>query len=427
MSRHSPTTLPGNYSHFYSVNSYLGIKYAAPPTGALRWQAPVPIERQNNYTLDQTVNATEPAPQCIQGTPAWADALFATAGSSATAGSIASSEDCLILDVFTPTESKNLPVQVWIHGGGYTIGSAAGAGGENTVAHSHGSVVFVSIQYRLGAYGFLSNRAVKENGAPNAGLLDMRAALDWVQRNIHVFGGDASKVTISGGSAGGGAVTNQLILYGGDDSPPFRAAISEYPWWQTYKNDTILDAQFRELLAASNCTELNCLRNLSESDLANATQATYQSAYDSGNYAYGDFYYGPAVDGEIIRDLPSNEFKQGHFSKVALLTDHDGFEGAALTNFSISSTPQALENLQTLWPSAGSAFWARLGELYTVADFTGSYFDNAFFNSTIITLAASAFGFEVSNSEFWRAQDIYGDFVIDCPTVSEKWSFPFEA
>jgi carboxylesterase type B len=324
------------------------------------------------------------------------------------------------LDVFAPPESKDLPVQVWIHGGGYNTGSATGVGGENIVAHSNGTLIFVSIQYRLGAYGFLSNAAVKENGAPNTGLLDMRAALDWIQRNIHAFGGDASKVTISGGSAGGGAVTNQLILYGGEENPPFRAAIPEYPWWQTYKTDAILDTQFRDLLIASNCTELDCLRNLSEKDLANATQATYQIAYESGNYAYGDFYYGPAVDGEIIRDIPSNEFKQGHFNKVALLTDHDGFEGAVFTNFSTTSTSQLMDNLQKLWPSADAAFWTRLSMLYPVTDFTGSYFDNDFFNSTVIASLASAFGLEVSNPQFWRAQDIYGDFVIDCPTVSQE-------
>ena len=83
---------------------------------------------------------------------------------------------------------------LWIHGGGYTIGNAANAGGPNFVNSSNGSIIFVSIQYRLGAYGFLTSDEVAENGTPNAALLDQRAAIDWVQRHISAFGGDPSKV-----------------------------------------------------------------------------------------------------------------------------------------------------------------------------------------------------------------------------------------
>lgn len=89
-----------------------------------------------------------------------------------------------------------------------------------------GGLIYVSIQYRLGAYGFLGSAEVTENGAANAGLLDQRAALGWVQRHISKFGGDPSKVTIIGGSAGGGSVMDQMILYGGVSNPPFRAVLS---------------------------------------------------------------------------------------------------------------------------------------------------------------------------------------------------------
>ena len=84
----------------------------------------------------------------------------------------------------------------------------------------------MAIQYRLGAYGFLGGPEVAENGDSNVGLLDQRAALLWVQRHIRKFGGDPSKVTIIGGSAGGGSVMNQMILYGGVPTPPFRGVIS---------------------------------------------------------------------------------------------------------------------------------------------------------------------------------------------------------
>lgn len=91
---------------------------------------------------------------------------------------------------------------------------------------SDGSVIYVQIQYRLGPYGFLAGKEVRKNGTPNSGLLDQRAALNWVQRNIYKFGGDPQKVTIWGGSAGSGSVTSQMILYGGVFNPLFRAAIA---------------------------------------------------------------------------------------------------------------------------------------------------------------------------------------------------------
>ena len=139
--------------------------------------------------------------------------------------------------------NKSLPVLLWIHGGGYTVGNGANAGGPNFISSSNGSIIFVSIQYRLGAYGFLASDDVAENGTPNAALLDQRAAIEWVHRHISAFGGDPDKVrgsglkcshviiadspqiTIWGGSAGGGSVTTQLILNGGEGNPPFRAAI----------------------------------------------------------------------------------------------------------------------------------------------------------------------------------------------------------
>ena len=109
------------------------------------------------------------------------------------------------MNVYAPSNAKGLPVLVWIHGGGYGIGD--GTQDLSTIINANNnSFVGVAIQYRLGAFGFLSSSEVKANGTVNAGLLDMQFALQWVQKNIALFGGDATKVTISGESAGGGAV-----------------------------------------------------------------------------------------------------------------------------------------------------------------------------------------------------------------------------
>lgn len=108
------------------------------------------------------------------------------------------SEDCLILDVLVPKNptSRRLPVVFQIHGGGYTLGNAQFYPGDAMVNASNGGIIYVSIQYRLGVQGFLGGSQIAENGVLNAGLLDQRAALDWVQRNIRAFGGDPARVTI---------------------------------------------------------------------------------------------------------------------------------------------------------------------------------------------------------------------------------------
>ncbi|GAB7354424.1 hypothetical protein MBLNU459_g4915t1 [Dothideomycetes sp. NU459] len=369
-----------------SVTSYFGIRYAQAPVGQLRFRAPVDIEDHNDHNPAAVIDATEQGPQCIQGTPGWQT-------TPTTPSPEPGSEDCLLLDVLVPEHpvSSSLPVMVQIHGGGYATRNSESYPGYALVNQSQGGLVYVSIQYRLNAFGFLSSTEVREDGSPNAGLLDQRAALGWVQRHIGAFGGDPSRVTISGNSAGGGSVMNQMILYGGEPDPPFRAAIAEYPWWQPYHNDTILEDQYRQVLTASGCVDLSCLRLLNATTLDLASQAAMVAGYSARpmDYGYGDFYYGPSVDGEIIRDLPSNEFKQGHFSKVALLVDRDGYEGYIFSNHSQTTPAQEVADLQTVFPFAKQSFFDRLYELYPAADF----------NSTV----------------FQRAQ-IFGDFIIDCPT-----------
>ena len=124
-------------------------------------------------------------------------------------------EDCLFLNVYAPptNASKRLPVLIWIHGGGYGLGD--GMQDLSTIITANGNTfVGVAIQYRLGAFGFLSSSEVKNDGVVNAGLLDIAFALQWVQDNIDLFGGDKTKVTISGESAGGGAI--MLLSIAGD-------------------------------------------------------------------------------------------------------------------------------------------------------------------------------------------------------------------
>ncbi|MCJ1476292.1 hypothetical protein MMC13_004958 [Lambiella insularis] len=381
------------------INSWFGIRYARSPTGHLRWQPPQDIELSANYSSSSVLNATVLGPSCPQAIPAWYD--FSNFGSTPP-----SSEDCLLLDILVPINptSENLAVMVEIHGGGYTVGSSetAQGPGQSLVNQSLGTLIHVSIQYRLGAYGFLAGPEVSENGVANAGLLDQRAALGWVQRHISKFGGDPSKVTLAGGSAGGGSVTHQMVMYGGVANPPFRAVMAEYPWWQSFHNESIQAAQYRLLLNSSGCSDLNCLRSLSSTDLGIATNATYTLGYADALYGYGDFFYGPVVDGTIIRDLPSNEFKQGHFAKVPLFTAREGYEGYIFSNQSETTTVEETTDFGTLFPYAKQSFFTRLYELYP----------------------SSAF-----NSTLFQRQQVFGDVLISCPTyyvatAVSDWGLP---
>lgn len=134
-------------------------------------------------------------------------------------------EDCLFLNVWAPTaaiqqagnssKEQLLPVLVWIHGGGYALGDASSLDMSGFVTESGNSVIVVAMQYRLGAFGFLASPEVNKRGVLNAGLLDQRLALEWIQENIAAFGGDRERVTISGESAGGGSVLLHALAENG--------------------------------------------------------------------------------------------------------------------------------------------------------------------------------------------------------------------
>uniref|UniRef100_A0A3B5K4U5 Carboxylic ester hydrolase n=1 Tax=Takifugu rubripes TaxID=31033 RepID=A0A3B5K4U5_TAKRU len=199
------------------VHAYLGVPFAKPPVGpALRLAAPQPVEGWEGVR-----DATKQPLMCIQD-------LGMSIGLLETVGFIVDlpdiSEDCLYLNVYTPAnrpENAKLPVMVWIHGGGFVLGSASMYSGSALAAYQ--DVVVVVIQYRLGLLGFLSTGDEYMSG--NIGLLDQIQALKWVQEHIHNFGGDPDLVTIFGESAGGVSVS--LLLLSPLSEGLFHRAIAE--------------------------------------------------------------------------------------------------------------------------------------------------------------------------------------------------------
>ena len=172
-----------------TLKTYLGIPYAAPPVGELRWRAPQAVVPWKGVK-----EARSFAPACAQSAP-WV--------------TMPKSEDCLYLNIWAPEKASKLPVIVWFHGGGYYGGTAAQPGFNGANLAKHGAIV-VTLNYRLGILGFFAHPELSaespDRASGNQGILDQIAALRWVKNNIAAFGGDPARVTIVGESAGGESV-----------------------------------------------------------------------------------------------------------------------------------------------------------------------------------------------------------------------------
>ncbi|GAB7359748.1 hypothetical protein MBLNU230_g6920t1 [Neophaeotheca triangularis] len=299
-------TVQGRHSPEWSQDFFLGIPYAQPPLGELRFRWPQPM----NSSFDGTFDATEYGYSCYQY-----DTNFDL------------SEDCLTLNVVRPDgyEDQSLPVLVWIYGGGLFEGSTADprynlSGIVQTAAESDQPFVAVSMNYRLGVWGFLQTPAILNEGSTNAGLLDQRLALRWIQENIESFGGDPKRVTVWGESAGAQSIGLHMHSYGGRDDGLFHAAILEsggpvgaslntLPYYQfAYENLT------RTVGCGDSSDQLACLRSISSDEL-------FKSNYT--------VVWNPLVDGDFLTTYPSELAAQGKFIHVPLLNGANSDEGAS--------------------------------------------------------------------------------------------------
>ncbi len=273
-----------------STDEYLGIPYAAPPVGPLRWRAPQPPAHWRG-----TRSAIRFAPHCPQ--PA---GVF---------GRASMSEDCLYLNVFAPAGHRRsgLPVMVWIHGGGFVGGESDDYDPSGLVANG---VIVVTINYRLGALGFLAHPALADHpGGPTGdyGLMDQQAALRWVQANIRAFGGDPRNVTIFGESAGGQSVLLQVVSPGARGQ--FAKAIAESGGYAQYPVSlAAAEAAGRAFAAKAGCANQTaaCLRSLPVATILADQDQTGASADIDGlvltqplkaALTSGDFSHVPVIDG----------------------------------------------------------------------------------------------------------------------------------
>ena len=234
------------------MRAFLGIPYANPPVGSLRWTPPTAVTPWKHVRL-----ATHFANHCIQS------------GSYSSQGG---SEDCLYLNIITPRDAPSgLPVMFWIHGGGFTSGESDLYDPNRLVPQG---IIVVTINYRLGLLGFFAQKALDREAHPlmNYGLMDQQAALQWIHTNIAAFGGDPSKVTIAGESAGALSVLSQLASPGA--SGLFSAAIAESGAYQTTLPSLhTVEKVGNELATQMGCPDESaaCLRALPATTLVAAT------------------------------------------------------------------------------------------------------------------------------------------------------------
>ncbi|KAI1124764.1 alpha/beta-hydrolase [Nemania abortiva] len=301
-------TYEGLYLSDWKQDAFLGMPYAQPPVGQLRYRRPLPV----NESFTEVRKATQYGYSCMQY------------GSNFNI-----SEDCLTINVVRPAEEPRepLPVLVWIYGGGLSVGSTAdpqyNLSGIVQVSQDIGQpVIAVSMNYRLAQWGFFQTAQVLAEGSSNAGLLDQRLALHWIQENIAAFGGDSSKVVLWGESAGAQSIAYHLFAYDGRDDSLFRGAILESggPTGAQVESLTWYSGAIENLTRTVGCwgaaDQLACLRGVDS--------ATLFAAHPS-------VVWNPLLDGEFLTGYPSQLMPAGKYVKVPLLIGANTDEGFAVS------------------------------------------------------------------------------------------------
>ncbi|KAG7095881.1 hypothetical protein E1B28_006570 [Marasmius oreades] len=374
----------GIFNETTNVTSFLGMRYAAPPVGELRWQAPRPPLDESSKGVQKADAQPTQCPQALQGAadgnPFVVNSTSHQGLQKRQGGGVAPtdtpiSEDCLFINVQYPgnsTSPKSLPVLVYIHGGGYTLGGANLYDGDFLVDQSNQEVIVVVLQYRLGLFGFLAGEKVKSDGALNVGLLDQNFALRWVNQYISEFGGDPDRVTLWGKSAGGGSVLQQVIADGGQTRPQlFRAALASSPYLpaQYHYNDAIPEAVYKQIVDQVNCTSaqdtLDCLRKTDTKALQDVNSNINLAGF------YGTFTFVPVIDGKFIQQRPIKAMKEGKVNGKILYAITNSHEGTIYVNSDAAPLTPGVFASQ-LFPTIGSKEMATVDKLYNGL---GSNFD----------------------------------------------------
>ncbi|KAI5118950.1 hypothetical protein M0805_006296 [Coniferiporia weirii] len=344
----------GNFSEPYSV-AFLGIPYAEPPIGDLRFRAPVVLNTSNLRGLG-VINATDYPDFCVQGSIGEGDAGGA------------GSEDCLKVNIYAPvnaTSRSKLPVLFYIHGGGYVYGNPRNWPFDHWINQSP-NVVIVSVYYRLDSFGFLAHPAFSSDpslGDLNAGFQDQILALLWVHDNIAAFGGDPSRVTINGQSAGASSVELHLVANQGPERL-FSGAIA-----QSVDREILPLPEQQEPLFGFYAEQAGCggLRSTSETIacLRTSTISALARAQDAGSSFNSTLYnkWRPVLDGVIISDYPTRLLAEGRFTHVPVIA-------GATSNETGGGTDNLTAVLHPAYPLLTAEELAEYNKVYDPAQFS---------------------------------------------------------
>jgi len=363
-----------------NIRVFHGIPFAAPPIGELRWKPPAPVTPWEGVKETKEYSAT--CPQRV------------STGKAPSSGSepLNMSEDCLYLNVWTPAKSddEKLPVMVFFYGGGFAnVAGSMPVYNGTTLAEK--GVIVVTPNYRLGALGFLAHPELDaesmHNSSGNYGILDQIAALEWVQRNIGSFGGDPSRVTIFGQSAGAESVLIHLI------SPESKglyqqAIVQSGPFWA---NGAIINAThskanaeqfgewFAQNLGYSGPDAIEQMRNISPEDLINATPWSPSSFWTTHTVMFE-----PTIDGWLIPDTMDTMFRLHQENAVPLMIGNNANDGATLSADANMTVPEYITFLTNRFgdeagtvlekypANSTSEVQLRLAEIMTDYDFSDS-------------------------------------------------------
>jgi len=346
-------SLTGIYSSAYHQDFFLGIPFAQPPVGNLRFRKPQSLE--NKWAKPRKADAYSAS--CVGYGPN--NILYRS-----------SSEDCLYLNVIRPSGyvngKKQLPVGIWIHGGGYFAGSSIDQRFNLSYIVQQSveigkPFIAISMNYRVSAWGFLSSAEVIESGQANVGLWDQRLALHWVQENIAAFGGeyipssphsaftfqvltdpvgDPKQVTIWGESAGAQSVGNHLIAFGGRNDRLFRAAIMQSGSPTSFTSLSPSQDAFNNLTDSTGCSgaldKLQCLREIPFATLNQFFNNTQPGTRQP---------WAPVIDGDFIPGKASILLAQGKYVPVPIISGANSDEGTTFSPRGVNSTEDFLRFL----------------------------------------------------------------------------------
>ncbi|KAF8516316.1 Alpha/Beta hydrolase protein [Hysterangium stoloniferum] len=384
----------------------------------------VPFATAGRFELPRT-----PAPlKGIQQAVAFGPACPQQSSPSAlTTSALVTSEDCLFVNVITPTHmpaGKKLPVAFWIYGGGFEDGDTSANDGSTVVARSmtlNEPIIYVSANYRVSAFGFGGSKEIKAAGVGNLGLRDQRFALQWVQENIHLFGGDKNRVTIWGESAGAFSVGLHMVINKGNPDGLFHGAFMESGSPFVLKDITAGQPFYDQLVANAGCSgsknTLECLKAVP----LNVFQAAVNESPSIGGFmslqACDDMLaWQPRIDGEVITENPQDSipFASGDCDDEGTIF--------SMSTLNLTTDLEATTYLHENYiPEANDAQFATLATLYPSDPAAGSPFDTGDANQL--------------SPEFKRIAAFQGDFVFQAPRrffirIASKrqnvWSFLFK-